>query len=329
MGARVAGYALPPPTTPSFFERTRLAMHLAANTIADIADAAALARALRSFEPQVLFHLAAQPIVRDAYREPVRTFATNVMGTVHALEAARATPSLGQVVVYTTDKVYRNDQSGRPFTEGDALGGTEPYSASKAGAEGVALAYAESYFRARGPALATVRAGNILGGGDWAHDRLIPDAARAFAAGRPLVVRNPASTRPWQHVLDAVRGALLLAEHLDAAPATTDGIAWNFGPAPRDLRSVRDMADLAVRSWGAGALWRHEPDGSIPEATALVLSSERARAGLSWQCAWDAERSVAASIEWYRAALATTEDLWELTRRQVDQHLADVARQAA
>lgn len=325
MGARVAGLALDPPTTPSFFERTGLAARLAAHTIADVNDAPRLAAAVHAFEPQVLFHLAAQPIVRDGFRHPVETFATNVMGTVHVLEACRACPSLERIVVYTTDKVYRNDQSGRPFAEDDRLGGNEPYSASKSAAEWAVGAYWESFFRRATPrpAVATLRAGNIVGGGDWARDRLLPDAVRAFEAGAALVVRSPAATRPWQHVLDAVRGTLLLAERMQPRDEPAERLAWNFGPDARSVHAVSEVAAIAARAWGGGAQWRHEPDASIPEAKALVLSSARARAALGWRCAWDLERAIVASVEWYRAALEPSADMAAMTARQIERHVAD------
>ena len=325
--ARVAGLALDPPTTPSFFALAGVAHGLAKDERGDVNDAARVHAAVRAFAPQVLFHLAAQPIVRDGYRDPVGTFATNVMGTVHVLEACRAAPSLERIVVYTTDKVYRNDQSGRAFAEDDRLGGNEPYSASKSAAEWAVGAYWESYFRraAPRPRVATVRAGNIVGGGDWARDRLLPDAIRAFAAGAPLVLRSPASTRPWQHVLDAVRGTLLLAERMPAEDHPAERLGWNFGPEPGDVHPVSAVADLAARAWGGGARWRHEPDASIPESRALVLSSARAREALGWRCAWDLDRAVAESVAWYRAALAGGTDMAALTARQVDAHAADAA----
>lgn len=326
MQARVAGLALPAPTTPSFFERTGVEKRLAVHEIGDVNDAARVSAAVRAFAPQVLVHLAAQPIVREGFRDPVGTFATNVMGTVHVLEACRGVPSLEAIVAYTTDKVYRNEQSGRAFSEADRLGGNEPYSASKSAAEWAAAAYWESYFRRAPsrPALATVRAGNIVGGGDWARDRLVPDAVRAFEGNRPLVVRSPDATRPWQHVLDAVRGTLLLAERMRSRDEPAERIAWNFGPPEGDVHAVREVADLAVRAWGAGAQWRHEADPSIPEARALVLSSERAASELGWRCAWPLEKAIAASVAWYRAAMRPSEDMAAFTARQIDEHVADV-----
>lgn len=330
MGAQVSGFALAPPTEPSFFESTGLVRRLARSTLGDVNDRQAVERAVAEADPQVVFHLAAQPIVREAYREPVATFATNVMGTVHVVEACRRAPRLEKLVAYTTDKVYRNDQSGRAFPEGERLGGNEPYSASKAGSEWAVAAWWESYFRRANPrpGVATVRAGNILGGGDWGSDRLLPDAVRAFSGGKALAVRNPASTRPWQHVLDAVRATLVLAERLEGADEPAESIAWNIGPPEGEVHSVARVADAAARAWGEGALWRHEADGSIAESRSLVLSSERARRELGWRCAWGIEESVARSVAWYRAAHAGA-NLLALTHEQIDAMAADAAKAGA
>jgi CDP-glucose 4,6-dehydratase len=324
MGARVCGYALEPPTTPSFHALTRLDSVLERSMRGDVTDAAALSRAIAEMQPQVLFHLAAQPMVRDAFRDPAATFATNVMGTVNLLEASRRCGALENVVVYTTDKVYRNDESGRAFTEEERLGGNEPYSASKAAAELAVDAYWESYLgkSPRPPVASVVRAGNIIGGGDWGHERLLPDAVRAFSEGRELVIRNPASTRPWQHVLDVVRGTLVLAE---SSEPSTASLAWNLGPPAGDAHPVSRVADAAVRAWGGSAAWRHEPDGSIPEARALVLSSAKAHRELGWRTAWDLDRAMAATMEWYSAARDGGHDMLALSGRQIDAHLAEVA----
>jgi CDP-glucose 4,6-dehydratase len=329
MGARVAGYALAPPTTPSFFTLSRLESILDESLTGDVEDAVAVSRAIARLDPQVVFHLAAQPIVRDAYREPVAAFRTNVMGTVHILESCRARPSLEKLVVYTTDKVYRNDESGKALVEGCPLGGAEPYSASKASADWAVAAYWESYFRRASPrpAVAAVRAGNIVGGGDWARERLLPDAVRAFAAGLPLVVRSPDSIRPWQHVLDVVRGTLVLAERAQGEDEPGEALAWNFGPATGEVHTVAAVVGLAAKAWGKGASWRHEHDGSIAESRALVLASDKARRRLQWQCAWTLERAIEASVDWYRTALEGRGDLLELTHRQIEAHVAD-ARQA-
>ena len=321
MGARVSGYSLPPPTKPSYFERTGLAARLSESIVADVNDAPALRMAFTRCDPEVVIHLAAQPIVRDAFRDPAATFAPNVMGTVNVLDACRERPGVSRIVAYTTDKVYRNDQSGRAFREGDALGGNEPYSASKAAADWAITAYWDSFFRREGRGVATIRAGNIVGGGDWGRDRILPDAIRAFRARKALVVRNPGSTRPWQHVIDVVRATLVLAE---SEPAAGEAIAWNVGPDAGAVHPVGDVADAACRAWGAGAEWRHEPDAAIPESTALVLDSSRAAREIGWRCAWPLERAVEASVRWYREDLAGG-DMLVLTERQIESHLSELA----
>jgi CDP-glucose 4,6-dehydratase len=327
MGARVTGLALPAPTTPSFFALTRLEKKLESSVIGDVNDAALVARIVAACDPQTVIHLAAQPLVREAFRDPLGTFATNVLGTVNVLEACRGRAALGSVVAYTTDKVYANDESGRAFEEGDRLGGNEPYSASKAAADAAIAAYWSAYFRRASPrpSIAIVRAGNIIGGGDWGRERLVPDAMRAFACGEPLVLRNPEATRPWQHVLDVARATLVLAER-DAAPeARAETLAWNLGPPVSQVIAVSDVADAAVRAWGEGASWRHEPDAAIPESRALLLSSEKAARLLGWRCAWDLRRSMEKTVEWYRAA-HEGRDVAALTGAQIEAHLADAAR---
>jgi len=322
LGARVHGFSLDPPTRPSFFEATKLYSRLASSRIGDIRDRDALALAVDELDPQDVFHLAAQPIVREAHRDPAATFSTNVMGTLHVLEACRGRASLERLVAFTTDKVYRNDGAGRAFEEGDRLGGNEPYSASKAACDWTIGTYWESYFRASPAAIAIVRAGNIIGGGDWGIDRLLPDAVRAFGAGRPLVLRHPNATRPWQHVLDAVRGTLLLAEHDATDESSAEDVAWNLGPASEGEVRVAEVADVAARAWGEGASWRHERDDSIPEAARLRLSSAKAAQRLGWHCAWDVTRSVKESVAWYRAH-ARGDDMMEVTDRQIAAHAAD------
>jgi CDP-glucose 4,6-dehydratase len=324
LGARVSGFALPPPTEPSFHDLCRLPRRLERVTVGDVRDADAVAKALRVAAPQVVVHLAAQPLVRAAWRDPAATFATNAMGTVHLLEACRRSEAVECILIFTTDKVYRNDEAGRRFEEGDALGGSEPYGASKVAAEWAVAAYRESYFRnARAPAVATVRAGNILGGGDWAADRLLPDAVRAFSRSVALRIRNPDAERPWQHVLDAVRGTLLLGEHLSSIgqveAGNSGGMAWNLGPQVSNSFSVVRVADMAARIWGEGASWVHEPDPVARESRHLALSSERAASALGWKAAWSMERSVTKSIEWYRAALSG-EDMEGFTERQIREY---------
>jgi len=328
MGARVSGYALPPPTHPNLF--TAAGVDGACRTvIGDVRDAQALSRALTDAEPEVVLHLAAQPLVRLAHAEPVETYATNVMGTVHLLDAVRRVPSVKAVVAVTTDKVYENREWTWGYRETDLLGGREPYGNSKACAEFVVNAYRHSYFSARSKTgfaqtgIATVRAGNIIGGGDWAIDRLVPDAVRAFAANKTLKIRHPEAVRPFQHVLDPVYGMALLAERLATDPEEWAG-GWNFGPPEDDTRAVGWMADRLAELWGPAARWHAEPSTGPHEARLLVLSSAQARARLRWQPAWNAEAAIARTVEWYRTFYDGA-DVGLLTRAQITQHEAALA----
>jgi CDP-glucose 4,6-dehydratase len=314
LGAHVTGVGLAPDTTPSFFERCGLAARLTSR-LADVRDAGALAGVLADARPTVVFHLAAQALVRRAHREPVTTIATNVLGTAHVLEAARRTPSVEAVVVVTSDKCYAQAGSPRPFREDDPLGGDEPYSASKAAAELVAAAYARSFLAA--PRLATVRAGNVIGGGDWAEDRLVPDAVRALEADRPVLVRNPASVRPWQHVLEPLAGYLVVAERLCRGDRAAG--AWNFGPREEDTVPVATLVDLVVGEWGGGR-WQAAGAADAPaEAATLRLDSSRAQARLGWRPVLTLKEAVTLTVTWYRAAAAgaTDEALHALCLEQI------------
>ncbi|MBU9698228.1 CDP-glucose 4,6-dehydratase [Rhodobacteraceae bacterium HSP-20] len=297
-GAQVAGLALPPDTRPALFDQLDLAArmdHLAG----DIRDPVLVAARLREVQPEVVLHLAAQPLVRRSYRDPLETWSTNVMGTAHVLEAVRALDTPCAVVVVTTDKVYENREWEHPYRETDPLGGHDPYSASKAGTELVAASWRKAFFTAGPVRLATARAGNVIGGGDWSEDRILPDLARAFAAGRALPVRNRHAVRPWQHVLDPLAGYLLLAERLSGPDAARFEDGFNFGPEPADQRSVGDLVQEARRHW-AGE-WSDATDPAAPhEAGRLALSIERARLMLGWQPRWDFARAVAETVGWYR-----------------------------
>ena len=317
LGAEVSGYALPPPTRPSLFEAAGLDGRLR-STVGDLADGDALKAALAAAAPQTVLHLAAQPLVRYAHAAPVETFRTNVLGTVHLLEAVRAAPSVEACVAVTTDKVYDNREWDWGYRENDRLGGHEPYGASKACAEIVVDAYRDAYFgRDRRIGLATVRAGNIIGGGDWAADRLVPDAVRAFARGEVLRLRHPGAVRPWQHVLEPVAGMLALAERLATDADTWTG-AWNFGPADGDARPVADVAEAMVRAWGAGAAW--ESVAAAADAPAeqrfLSLNSAKAALRLGWRPRWSFERTIEATVAWYRAHL-DRQDMLDLSCRQI------------
>jgi CDP-glucose 4,6-dehydratase len=326
LGAVVSGLALPPPGDPSFFAATGLQDRLAGSAIGDIRAREAVVSAAAVAKPEIVLHLAAQPLVRAAYRDPVGTFATNVMGTVHVLDAVRDFPGVSAVMVFTTDKVYRNLNSPWPYRETDSLGGDEPYSGSKSGAELAAEAFRNSYFRRRENAVPvlTVRAGNIIGGGDWAQDRIVPDAIRAFSAGRPLIIRNPAAVRPWQHVLDAARGLLLLAERTVKRTLPPEIESWNLGPGDAETTPVSELAGRLVANWGEGAAWEHRGDKTVAEARYLTLDSHRAAHHLGWSPAWSVQTAVRRSVEWYRAFLRG-EDMYAASIAEIDRHVADVA----
>jgi len=301
LGAEVTGYALPPSTEPSLFDALDLAARLR-HVVGDVCDRDRLTGVMQEARPSVVFHLAAQPLVRRGYAEPHETFATNVMGTVDVLEAVRACDAVGAVVIVTSDKCYDNAETGRAFREGDPLGGRDPYSASKGCAELVTAAYRASFFDADRPAgVASVRAGNVIGGGDWAPDRIVPDSVRALAAGEPVVVRNPDAVRPWQHVLEPLAGYLWLAARLvDEGPGLAG--AWNFGPADEDAsRPVRWVVERFLDAWGGGAWATPQPGAVQPhEARSLALDSHKARERLDWAPVWDATTAVRLTATWYR-----------------------------
>jgi CDP-glucose 4,6-dehydratase len=299
MGAEVHGYALQPPTSPSLFEAARVGQHLACSTIADVRDAATLAQAMRVARPEVVLHLAAQPLVRQSYREPVETFATNVMGSVHVLEAVRGIDGVRAVVNVTTDKCYENDGREHPYAEGDPMGGHDPYSSSKGCAELVTAAYRRSFLAARDVRVATARAGNVVGGGDWAEDRLVPDFLRAIDAGQELVIRSPEATRPWQHVLEPVSGYLALAERLCKGGEAFDG-AWNFGPPLSDAKPVRWIVQQ-LRERVPGARCNVSAAPQPHEARFLSLDNTRACERLGWRPRWSIADALARTIDWHLA----------------------------
>lgn len=319
-GARVHGYALPPSTEPSFFEATGLADRIASSTYGDVRDLSALAGAMRKAAPSIVFHLAAQPLVRRAHAEPVETFSTNVMGTAHVLQSMRDISGVEAGVIVTTDKVYRNLDREEPYRETDELGGKEAYSASKAASEFVVDAWRHSYLGPAGIGVATIRAGNIFGGGDWAADRLVPDAIKGFQAGQPLCLRNPNATRPWQHVFDPLPGYLTLAEKLASDRQAFAG-GWNFGPALSDCRPVGELAQFLAREWGAGAEVRVEAGDGIFEERLLALDSGKATDRLGWAPRWGLEQAVVKAIAWYRARLEGA-DMWDFTQGQIAEHEA-------
>lgn len=298
-GAEVHGYALAPSTEPNFLTVCGVPARLRTNTIADIRNAAILTHALEAARPDVVLHLAAQSLVRYSYVEPVETYAVNVMGTVTLLEALRRTPSVKAAVVVTSDKCYENREWSKRYQEGDALGGHDPYSSSKACAEIVTAAYRRSFLESAGVHIASARAGNVIGGGDWAPDRLVPDFLRAVDASQPLTVRSPDATRPWQHVLEPLSGYLTLAEKL-----FTEGAAyaeeWNFGPKESDAKPVRWLVEELCASV-PGATWQCETSPRPHEATELSVDSSKANVRLGWHPRWDLKTSLLKTLEWCQA----------------------------
>ena len=298
LGAQVTGLALAPATEPSLFELAGVAQTLDHHVI-DIRDAAAVARVVQAARPEIVLHLAAQALVRESYREPVATWASNVMGTVHVLDALRQHPGARVAVCVTTDKVYRNREWHHPYRESDELGGHDPYSASKAACELAIASYRNAFLSEQGLALASARAGNVIGGGDWAADRLLPDAVRAWQRGDTLQIRRPEATRPWQHVIEPLAGYLCLAQTL-WQDATLAG-AWNFGPLAHERATVRQVVDLARAAWGGGAVDYATQVEGPHEAGWLALDTSRAQAQLQLQPRWDLEQSVLRTLRWYRA----------------------------
>jgi len=317
LGADVTGLALAP-VEPSLYALAGVDAKIKSRLV-DLRDAAGVARVVAEARPEVVVHLAAQALVRASYREPLATFATNTMGTAHLLEALRGRSDVRVAIVVTTDKVYRNREWVYPYREDDALGGHDPYSASKAAAELVAASYRHAFLEAQGVALATARAGNVIGGGDWSEDRLIPDLVAALRALRPVEIRYPDAVRPWQHVLCSLDGYLRLAERLCADPTAAG--AWNFGPTPEEARPVSWVVDRFAAMWGAELL-RLEPKGEQPrEAPVLRLDASRAREALGWRPAWDIEDALSATASWYRAH-ADGDDACELSLAQIHDYRA-------
>ena len=306
LGAEVTGFSLEPPTDPSLFVVARVAEGMT-SIIGDIRDGNELRLAMQAARPDVVIHMAAQPLVRYSYANPVETYSTNVMGTVHLLEAVRATETVRAVVVVTSDKCYENREWVWGYRENEPMGGYDPYSNSKGCSELVVSAYRSSYFNpadyaSHGVALATARAGNVIGGGDWAGDRLIPDIMRAIEKGEPVLIRSPHSIRPWQHVLEPLSGYMLLAERL-----FTDGVkfaeGWNFGPAEADARPVEWIVDRLCVLWGEGASWRIDGKIGPHEAHYLKLDCSKAKSALDWKPVWNLEQALVKIVAWHKAAI--------------------------
>lgn len=317
MGAELRGVALTPPTTPALFDVAKVAEGMD-HQIADIRDYAAIARLVKEFQPEVIIHMAAQPLVRLSYQQPIETYATNVMGTVHLLEAARHASSVRSIVNITTDKCYENREWVWGYREDEPMGGHDPYSNSKGCAELVSSAYRKSFLKDAGIAMATARAGNVIGGGDWALDRLVPDTLLALEKGQPVQIRNPHAIRPWQHVLEPLSGYLLLAERLhEQGQAFAEG--WNFGPRDEDARPVQWIVEHLCNTWGQGASWQLQAGDHPHEATYLKLDISKAKQRLQWTPLWSLETALSQISEWHQAWLGG-QDMRAVCLNQINQY---------
>lgn len=325
MGAKVTGYALAPNTVPSFYEAVGVEGVMEKSHIADIRDLEQLRSAMVAANPEIVIHMAAQPLVRYSYANPVETYATNVMGTVHVLESIRRLTSVRATVVVTTDKCYENKEWVWGYRENEPMGGYDPYSNSKGCAELVTSAFRQSYFPEslypkHQHALASARAGNVIGGGDWSEDRLIPDALKAFESGKSLMIRNPLATRPWQHVLEPLSGYLVLAQALYKS-GMKFASSWNFGPRDEDARTVKEVINLLIERSPAGAKWEQDQSEQPYEAHSLKLDCSKADQMLGWRPRWSLETAVESIAEWQKAFLAK-EDMHKVSLKQIKAYQA-------
>lgn len=325
LGAEVTGFALPPPDGPGLFRDTGAA-GLIRDGEGDVRDAAALTAALAAARPDFVFHLAAQSLVLDSYAAPADTFATNVTGSINLMEAIRSTGTRAAVVMVTTDKVYRNREWAFAYREDDALGGHDPYSASKAAMELAVAAWRSSFFSGDGAVrMAAARAGNVIGGGDWAANRIVPDLVRSLAGNDSPALRHPQALRPWQHVLEPLAGYLVLGARLAADGGERCAEAWNFGPQPTEVRSVGDLADAMLAAYGRPG-WQHAKDPAAPhEAGLLRLAIDKSVAGLGWRPVWDFARTVERTAGWYRAVMDGDLSARAACEADLDAFVADAA----
>ncbi|OIQ75748.1 CDP-glucose 4,6-dehydratase [mine drainage metagenome] len=329
MGAQVVGYALVPPTNPSLFDVAEVGLGMT-SIIGDIRDLERMRAVFAEHRPEIVIHMAAQPLVRYSYIEPVETYSTNVMGTVNLLEAVRSAGSVKAVVNVTSDKCYENREWEWGYRENEAMGGYDPYSNSKGCAELVTAAYRNSYFhpekyKEHGVAIASGRAGNVIGGGDWAEDRLIPDIMRAITEGKPVNIRNPHAIRPWQHVLEPLSGYLVLAQKLyEEGAVYAEG--WNFGPNDADAKPVQWIVEKLTEAWGEGASWKLDGGNHPHEAHYLKLDCSKAKARLAWRPRWHLEEALGAIIEWQRA-YRDGKNMQELTLDQISAYNNSIQKQ--
>ena len=321
MGSVLRGISLDAPTTPSLFDIARVADCMD-HKVADIRDYDAVHALIAEFKPEIIFHMAAQPLVRLSYEEPIATYATNVMGTAHVLEAARHAGSVRSIVNVTTDKCYENREWIWGYREDEAMGGYDPYSSSKGCSELVSSAYRKSFLQASGIGLATARAGNVIGGGDWAVDRLVPDTLKALEQRRPVLIRNPHAVRPWQHVLEPLSGYLLLAESL-FEHGQLDAEGWNFGPRDDDARPVQWLVERLCKEWGGDASWALQPGDHPHEAHYLKLDVSKARQRLNWSPRLPLQTALALVNRWHQEWLSGS-DMQAFSLKQITEYRSQV-----
>lgn len=321
LGAKVTGFSLEPPTSPSIFESAKVATAIETSISGDICDGKLFTNTMQQAKPEIIIHMAAQSLVRDSYNDPAGTYATNVMGTVNMLEAVRNTSSVKAVLNITTDKCYENKEWLWGYRENEPMGGHDPYSSSKGCAELVSSAYRSSFLQNEGIALATARAGNVIGGGDWAKDRIVPDAMRAFMENESLLVRNPIATRPWQHVLEPLSGYLMLCQQLIEQPKSF-AEAWNFGPNDEDAQPVSKLIDIMVDSWGESAKWKTDESEHPHEARYLKLDCSKAKNLLKWKPIWGLEQALDETVQWYKA-WHQNKDMYDFTLNQIKFYQAE------
>ena len=320
LGAKVKGYALSPPTSPSLFIEANIDS-IIDSQIADIRDQDTLHESMTKFSPDILIHMAAQPLVRYSYDEPIETYEVNVIGTAKVLEVARSCPNLKAIVNITTDKCYENDERAEGYKEDDPMGGYDPYSSSKGCAELVASSYRRSFLQDQGVGLASVRAGNVIGGGDWADDRLIPDILRSFENGSPVVIRNPKATRPWQHVLEPLSGYLILTQGLyEEQKKYAEG--WNFGPNEQDVKPVDWILDKMILKWPDSS-WKLDSNSSPHEAGFLKLDISKAKSKLGWSPVWGLSQTLEKIISWHQAWL-NKEDMQVICLTEIKEYTRDM-----
>ncbi len=322
LGAEVTGYALSPPTRPSLFKLAKVDRILN-SVIADIRDVGRLTKRIRQAHPEIVIHMAAQPIVHDSYRNPIETYSTNVMGTVHLFEAVRKCPGIKAVVNVTTDKCYENREWFWGYRENEPLGGYDPYSNSKACSELITASYRSSFFNpqdypAHGVAVASARSGNVIGGGDWAADRLVPDCIRSLLKGRKILIRNPQAVRPWQHVLEPLYGYLLLTQKLCEEGPQYAG-AWNFGPHDQDAKTVEWIVQNICRLWGVNASYVVDRREHPHEAHFLKLDCSKAKSKLKWVPRWNSEQAIEKVLEWVQG-YRTGRNIWKVCQNQIEQY---------